>query len=311
MILPRRTSWHYSEHAPAFFTGQAGCYCCTSESKHVVAFGSAGAYIRDVDVYTLDFWSSMGDGPTPARRCYSAATISGKGYVYGGLQSGSPFTLADNDEYTRTGDTWAAKTSMSGGGKAVNAGCAASGKAYSFCGWDSALLATKTAHEYDASGDSWSAKTDAPTPTRITCCAVEIGTKAYLINGVDGSTALNDTDEYDPSGDSWTSKTNSPTVATTYNSAVQLSSKGYVGFGNSSNDMNEYDPDTWTAKTDAGTSRYGTGASAGTNGAGLFSGGSNGSADQTSHEEYTPDGWTTRTNLITPARFAPAGFQAS
>jgi hypothetical protein len=37
VILPRRTSWQYSEACPAFFTGEAGCFCCPAESPRSYA----------------------------------------------------------------------------------------------------------------------------------------------------------------------------------------------------------------------------------------------------------------------------------
>jgi hypothetical protein len=63
---------------------------------------------------------------------------------------------------------------------------------------------------------------------------------------------LRDTDEFNPGSNAWTNKTDIPTPVRINHGAAAIGTKGYIyGGGGLSNvaDTDEYDPDTWTSKT--------------------------------------------------------------
>jgi N-acetylneuraminic acid mutarotase len=322
-MLIHRDGWQYSGKTPAFFSGQAGCYCCGVGIGSLVSFYGAkspGAVrIRDVDSYVIDSWTSKTDGTAPARTDQASATVQGVAYVFGGTETTSPFFLVANQSYVLSTDTFAAKTDMTSS-RYRQGGTAISDYAYSFAGGSSAGVPTKTTYQYDPSANSWSTKTDTPNPPRQLTVAFTISTKGYLVGGSDDmapANVLKDNDEYDPSGNSWSGKTDCSTNRYAH-SGMAIDGKGYIMAGNTGlgvliGSCEEYNAsgNSWTTKTDLDTTvplspdRYWTaGCSPGSTSEGFLTAGfTNVAVDN--HNQYTPstDSWAVRTAIPTPARY--------
>jgi len=295
------------------------CACAPAAGKYVIAYGlrSGGNYVRDVDVYDAGSWTSKADGVAPGRTGHRSATLSQKGYVFGGFEGTSPFNMTRNDEYVQSSDVWTTKTAMSAA-KAYHSGCAASGQAYAFAGYSdvNAQTFSDATYQYDTGGDSWSTKASCPFPSRQLATAIEIGAKAYLICGIAlGGTIMSDNDEYDPSGNSWTAKTDCVSPARHASSGFQISSKGYITYGNLGGsyirDTDQYVPDTWTSKADGPSPARWYQAGAYYGGAGYATGGQGSSGLLSDHSEFTPDVWATKITIPSPARQQLTSFEAA
>jgi|GEM_PF-578718 len=102
----------------------------------------------------------------------------------------------------------------------------------------------------------WTQKASLPSVARSKSSSFIIGTKLYLIGGMDNAeNALNDFWEYDMTTDTWLQKPNFPGAARFAAVAFSIGNKGYYGTGDSGastlfEDMWEYDPLTgiWTQK---------------------------------------------------------------
>jgi hypothetical protein len=209
--------------------------------------GNSGVTSHMTEEYSIDFWTSKSNLPSPIRELLAASTILNKGYVYGGFSGNT--ALQDTDEYDP--DTWAVRTDMP---SPIRAGLSAStilNKGYVFGGFQGPHL--QDTDEYDP--DTWASKTDMPTPARNYLTSSTILNKGYVFGGSSSGTLfLQDTDEYNP--DLWTSKSDMPSPARSGSSSVTLYDKGYVFGGIKSGgdiqDTDEYNNtiDIWTSKTD-------------------------------------------------------------
>lgn len=134
----------------------------------------------------------------------------------------------------------------------------------------------------------------------------EIGGKAYLGTGFNGSSCLNDFWEYDPTNNTWTQKANFPGTARYGAASFSIGNKGYVGTGvdcsnNLYQDIWEYNPatNTWTQKNNFGGSarRHATTFVIGSKA--YLATGHNGSYDLNDLYEYDPtaDSWTQKASL--------------
>jgi len=325
-MLIHREGWLYSGRTPAFFSGQSGCYCCgVGVGSLVYAYGvqTGATRIRDVDSYVVDTWTSKADATTPARSNSAGATVSGIAYVFGGLQSSSPFYMDANQSYVLSSDTWTAKTAMTAA-RHYHAAFASDTKVYSTAGQDNTATLKRTTYEYDVAGDSWATKTDCPTPARQFAKACRLGHNGYLIGGTDGTvTTYADNDQYNTGTDTWTGKTD---IATNRFGHVcfAVDGYGYACVGNNAavllDTIEQYDEggNSWSYGPDlttispAGAKRYhGAGESPGSTSSGFATGGLGGSgAAVRDHQEFTPvtgsmSGayWTGRTQIPLPARW--------
>ena len=322
-MLIHRDGWQYSGQAPAFFSGQSGCYCCGVGIGSLVSFYGAkspGAVrIRDVDSYVIDSWTSKTDGTAPARDSPASATVQGIAYVFGGVESTSPFYLVANQSYVLSTDTFTSKTDMTAS-RWRHSATAISDNVYSFAGNSGTGVPTKTTYQYDPSGNTWSTKTDTPAPPREFATAFTIGTKGYLVGGRDDAALpniLKDNDEYDPSGNSWTGKTDCGTQRFGHG-GMTIDGKGYILAGENAStgflgSVEEYDAsgNSWTTKANLNTTvptspdRYHVGScSPGSTSEGFIASGFTTTAVD-NHDQYKPstDQWTVRTVIPSPARY--------
>jgi len=321
-MLIHREPWKYSGRTPEFFTGQAGCYCCpVSVGVYVCFYGiQAGATnVRDTDKYEVDAWTAKTDAPTPKRGDLGGASIEGVAYLYAGISDVSPFFQKDVYSYVQSSDTFTSKSDMTAH-RSRMASTPIDGKAYSFCGLDSAFAKTRTSYQYTPGTDTWATKTDSPTPGRQFARGFPINTDGFVVGG-DDTGLLKDNDRYTPSSDSWTAKADLDTSgvdARTQHGAFAIDGKGYTVFGNLffgtfTNETAEYDAglDTWASiATTVTTARYWVAsASLGGSAPGYASGGLAAAASRL-HDEFTPTSWTNRTDMPTPARYGHLALES-
>jgi hypothetical protein len=320
-MLIHRDGWQYSGQTPAFFSGQAGCYCCGVGIGSLVSFygykSPGPVRIKDTDSYVIDSWTSKTDGPTPERDSPAAATVQGIAYVFGGIEGTSPFFLTSNQSYVLSTDTFTSKAAMTAS-RNSQSGVAIGDYAYSIGGQDGSFVPLRTTYQYDPAGNSWSTKTDTPTPPRNYAAAFALSGNGYLAGGrSDAGTTLKDNDQYDPSGNSWTSKTDCGTQRFSAG-GMAIDGKGYLMLGNEGSGVlsgicEEYDPsgNSWTTKANLSTASpasvnryYVGGVSPGSTSEGFVVAGFT-SVAVGNNDQYAPgsNAWTVRTVIPSPARY--------
>jgi len=235
---------------------------------YVYSFAGTSAvdsYLQDNDEYGYDLWAAKTDLPSPARTesaCCGYQTNENptnpiySGFAVGGLASPAGAVMADNDQYSQSGDSWSAKDDYlapTRGGLAI-AGDISVGMVI-FGGSAGASWYQDT--DYFQEG-SWEGKSDMPVPARREVAAASIDDDAFIFGGrADAEDYMNDTDKFIEDSDSWTSKTDIPSPnrrnsgAATYGDYIYIMSGTATG-GGTSYDNDKYDPtgDSFTADTD-------------------------------------------------------------
>lgn len=290
--------------------------CC---GAYYVWGGFLSAELDDNDKYSIggDSWTSKTDLPSPARTYPGGTAISGKGYCFGGYDSGGSTAILDNDEYTPGSDSWASKTDVPSPERSLAPACSASGYGFYFAGAESATHVDDN-DRYDPSGNTWSTRAVVPSPLRRMHAVTAIGTLVYSWAG-SYLTYQDDNDEYDNGGDSWTARTATPTALDAA-AAASVGDVGYLIGGRwtgvpSTTPTDEYDPntDTWTSMTDAAhyyehppltlnlaSSHFATAVAA--RGKVYYCAGTDSSGNLTNwHEVYDPgsDTWQARERMLT------------
>lgn len=176
---------------------------------------------------SADSFTSKASLPSPNRNRHSGITLNSKGYCIGGS-----LTLADNDEYDASGNSWVSQTNKTTGVSLFGT-CVLSSKIYCFCGYTGS--ASQINEEYVV--DTWASKTNAPSPARQANDVNSATGKGYTVGGFNPSTYYADNDEYDSSGDSWSSKTDQP-LAKSEMMVASISDELYTCFGQRSTGYN-------------------------------------------------------------------------
>jgi hypothetical protein len=150
--------------------------------------------------------------------------------------------------------------------------------------------------------NDWDQQVDFAGTARSHAAAFNIGNKAYVGTGKNGSTLTNDFWQFDQATNAWTQLANFGGGARADAVGLSIGTKGYIGTGNDGsadkNDFWQYDPfmNRWTAKAPfIGQPRHG--ASAVTiGGKGYISLGSNGTSHYIDFNEYDPatNAWTAK-----------------
>jgi len=206
-------------------------------------------YINDSGTY----YSTGVSGSATTEAAPAGAT---KGYTTGGLASNFSTHLGNTDEYTPSGDSWAAKTSR--GGIHSHGACNLAGYIYNFSGKSGSSSWSNYCGQFDASGNTWTEKTNVISPTRAYVACADANDKGYICGGqnASGGASLQDCDEYDQSGDSYTSKADLPAPARkNLASGNTILGLIYVCGGEDAarlQDCDQYNPsgDSWTNKAD-------------------------------------------------------------
>lgn len=233
------------------------------------------SYLRDNDKFDprdgSGTWTAMPELPSPARYEATATSVSSKGYIFGGGTTGT--LLGDNDEYNPLGSVWTSKETIPyPTARSKMASFTISSLGY-LCGGYNSEETPNAFHEldaYDPSENSWTLKADM-TYYRRDHAAVGKGSLGFEFGGAEEGEGLQQqsTNAYDPSTDSWEAKTNMPAAKSCHDASTlsyevspggtssgtidetefRLYSFGGNAMGGFLSDNDEYNPDTWTAKT--------------------------------------------------------------
>lgn len=267
--------------------------------------------INDVDVYNPVGNSWLGLTDSLSQRSGAAGTnIGDLAYYTGGFDFGTTARSALHEEYSRTGNSWASRTSMGEatrycGGFSddshvyIPGGNAASG---SFGYSDKLEIWTQ-------SGDSWAAGTSMPSPGRDSQSVESANGLGFSLSGRDAYGAISDNSAYISVTDSWVTKT--PDLTARYfvcGSPFDFSENfGYTGglvFGGYGTaytlqtDRYSASNDAWTTLTDMVTPARNSNNGALVNNKAYSFGGYGGSV-LLDNDYYTQglDAWASATNL--------------
>ena len=313
-MIIHRDGWRYSGRVPAFFPGQASCFCCaatvTNLYRSIYGNLTGGSDTTQNYEYTGS-WTARTAASHAQQRRSCGGLADGNGYfAYGLYFNGSAF-VSETDKYNSAGDSWTALTSPSGTAYRGRAGTMPA-KFYCFCGDNGSGTYTTAADEYDPSGDSWASKTAVSGVARTSSSAANDGTDCWNFGGVDTSVvAYARTDKYSVAGDSWSSQTAIGTAR--YASGnFTLTNYAYICGGNSgatvytNTDRYDMSTDTWTGKIAMSPARCQQGGAAVTaSSAGYSTGGvsTSGGSRLTTHDEYVENTWTNRTGITSARQF--------
>ncbi len=220
---------------------------------------------------TGNSWKSIADFPGAARTGAVAFSIDGKGYVGTGYDGEDE--LSDFWEYNPSTDTWKQVADFLGGARYKAVSFAIGGKGYVGTGYDGRYY--NDFYSYDPGSDTWEEITPSyGGRSRRGAATFVIGTKAYLVSGMDNGVYLDDVFEFDSSNGTWTEKReisasdddasyddDYTTIARIDGVGFSVNGKGYLvtgGPGSMINNVWEYDPgsDLWAEKTSfEGTAR--------------------------------------------------------
>lgn len=169
----------------------------------------------DDSSYTYGVWKERSDMDGKARYAAAAFTIGNKGYICGGIASGTGYTgfLKDLWEYDVNGDYWTQRASLPTDAPARTSavGFASGGKGYITTGInktnDGVTFLTDT-WEYDPVANNWTRKDDFMGSARQEALAFAVGNYGYVGTGQnDDEGKLKDFYRFDPSaatGSQWT-----------------------------------------------------------------------------------------------------------
>ena len=146
-------------------------------------------------------------------------------------------------KYDYTTNIWSAKSNVpvALSNRWAGIGFAVNGKGYMIGGVNASGVCTKDVWEYDPTSDTWIQKADFPGGKRMNAGCFVIGSKAYIVGGIDTTdigalsptTPKNDFWQYDPAADAWTSKANIPYDSSYLEAplAFSIGNKGYISCG--------------------------------------------------------------------------------
>ena len=202
-------------------------------------------------------WVSMAPMPT-ARSNLAAATVNGKIYAIGGVNSANA-VVNTVEVYDPSSNSWSTAANMPTA-RIELAAAAVNGKIYAIGGRNSADDVVNTVEVYDPSSNSWSSAANMPT-ARYSLAAAAVNGKIYAIGGLTVNDTVNTVEVYDPSSNSWSSAANMPT-ARYYLAAAAVNGKIYsIGGLNSANavvnPVEVYDPssNSWSTAASMPTAR--------------------------------------------------------
>jgi N-acetylneuraminic acid mutarotase len=180
--------------------------------------------LQDTDEYDPaageSTWTSKDNMPSPARRNHTAITISSKGYVFGGYDSGSSY-VSDVDEYDPAAgeSNWTTMDALSSARDLLAASVIGSyGYVYGGRKYDGEFdVPIKDTDKFDpeAGESNWTSDTDMPSPARYAHTASTIDSHGLVAAGYNDVSYLQDCDYFDPSGGeaAWSNLDNIPSPA--------------------------------------------------------------------------------------------------
>ncbi len=173
---------------------RSGAVTFTIGNKGYMCTGNNGfQYLNDLWEYdaTLNTWTQKTNFPGDPRDEAVGFVIGTNAYVGTGEQfvvgPNSSFTAVYSDfyEYNSLTDTWAAKASIPGTGRAFAVGVSAGIKGYAGLGGNDDQSNSYTDfYEYDPVADTWTAKTSYPGTGKADAGIFSIGTDVYVLGGI-------------------------------------------------------------------------------------------------------------------------------
>jgi len=182
-----------------------------------------------------NIWTQLPDLPGAPRMAASSFAIGNKGYVGLGMDTSY---LGTNDfyEFDPSTNTWTQKASFSGTSR-----FAASSFSIDSLGFIGIGLTTTQFNfilhndlwAYDPVTDTWTQKASLPAVGRSNATSFSIGSKGYIVAGVDSFNYLKELWEYDAVTDMWTQKQSLPSwaVGRADLASFSLGSNGYICTG--------------------------------------------------------------------------------
>ena len=201
---------------------------------------TASDLVNYCDEYNPDTFISRADGPAPVRRYIAAATVSNKGYVFGGNSNAAQSTVAldDTDEFYP--DTWTSKADSPQSMWGITAE-GLNGKGYVW-GWYNTPSLTRDTFEYTVGTNSWTTKADYPLPHKYRPSSFALNNRGYLCKGTD-------CEQYTTGTDSWLSMSDLLASIDNNDPTMVVNDKGHVLNG-STHQSYDYVINTWTYKED-------------------------------------------------------------
>ena len=217
--------------------------------------------------------------------------------------------------------TWTQKANFGGTARCASTFISVGTKGYLGLGGDISGAGTQYSDwwAYNPTTDVWTQKASFTGTARHGASAFAIGGKAYVGNGIAGTTYVKDFFAYDTLANSWSTIASFGGSAVGYSVSFTISGMGYVGTGydNSStyrNDFWQYNPtgNTWTQKANfAGGARDGAGGFA-IGSKGYIGAGENGTYKNDLWEYNSAnDTWTQKSSFTGAGRMFPIGFALS
>lgn len=173
---------------------RSGAVTFTIGSKGYMCTGNNGfQYLNDLWEYdpVLNTWTQKTNFPGDPRDEAVGFVIGTNAYIGTGEQfvvgPNSSFTTVYSDfyEYNSLTDTWAAKASIPGTGRAYAVGISAGNKGYAGLGGNEDQTTSYTDfYEYDPVADTWTAKTSYTGTGRADAGIFSVGTDVYVLGGI-------------------------------------------------------------------------------------------------------------------------------
>jgi len=207
----------------------------------------SGQDVDNNEEYTIDTWMNK-TGPGFGNDFSSGFNIEENGYMNHGQTSGSNFH-ARNDEYNPVGNAWTNKTNGS-----IEAGSRSSfiidAVGYA-TGGQTAGSPFFTPKHHSYTPDTWTGKTNAP-DGKGAAAGGNADEKGYFYGGDEDGGLTQTGSHYEYIEDSWSTKTSG--LVRNFMGYASFDDKIFYFCGDSGTGLNmanneEYDADTWTAKT--------------------------------------------------------------
>lgn len=205
-----------------------------------------------------DSWTQKASLPiNPARAWSVGFSIGTKGYIGTGSQDvGLPdLFYQDFWEWDQATNVWTKKANFGGTARSYATGFAIGTKGYIGIGEDiigGINVDKKDFWEWDQATNVWTKKADFGGAARGYAKGFSIGTKGYIMAGIDVSltSTFNDLWEWDQNTNIWVQKANFGGVSRFSPVSFSIGGKGYLGIGGSYTDFWEYAPSINTGITE-------------------------------------------------------------
>ncbi len=277
---------------------------CGSYTWNNTVYNSSGTYTYNAK--TAEGWDSVATLNLTVNAVPSATITPGGPTTF--CQGGNVILSANT-----AGNTWVAKTNLTGVGRVEAVSFSIGNKGYIGTGRAASGL-QKDLWQYDPATGSWTQMADFGGVARKLAVGFSIGNKGYIGTGYDNTTYKKDFWEFDPATNVWVAKADFGGTARYAAISFSIDTKGYIGTGTdvgNKSDFWQYDPATnaWIRKADFGGTarREAVGFSIGSKG---YIGTGLDNSKRNDFWEYDPttNQWIAKSNFGGSARSLAVGF---